>query len=83
MCIRDRDQIGTVTGLAYTSFGGDVLQVEVNHFEGKGKLVITGQLGDVMKESATIAYDYVRANAKKYKIQPEAVSYTHLIILKR
>lgn len=66
-----KDQIGTVTGLAYTSFGGDVLQVEVNHFEGKGKLVITGQLGDVMKESATIAYDYVRANAKKYKIQPE------------
>ena len=52
-----KDQIGTVTGLAYTSFGGDVLQVEVNHFEGKGKLVITGQLGDVMKESATIAYD--------------------------
>ena len=66
-----KDQIGTVTGLAYTSFGGDELQVEVNHFEGKGKLVITGQLGDVMKESATIAYDYVRANAKKYKIQPE------------
>ena len=66
-----KDQVGTVTGLAYTSFGGDVLQVEVNHFEGKGKLVITGQLGDVMKESATIAYDYVRANAKKYKIQPE------------
>ena len=60
--------MGTVTGLAYTSFGGDVLQVEVNHFEGKGKLVITGQLGDVMKESASIAYDYVRANAKKYKI---------------
>ena len=66
-----KDQIGTVTGLAYTSFGGDVLQIEVNHFEGKGKLVITGQLGDVMKESATIAYDYVRANAKKYKIKPE------------
>lgn len=66
-----KDQIGTVIGLAYTSFGGDVLQVEVNHFEGKGKLVITGQLGDVMKESATIAYDYVRANAKKYKIKPE------------
>lgn len=63
-----KNQVGTVTGLAYTSFGGDVLQVEVNHFEGKGKLVITGQLGDVMKESASIAYDYVRANAKKYKI---------------
>lgn len=66
-----KDQIGTVTGLAYTSFGGDILQIEVNHFEGKGKLVITGQLGDVMKESASIAYDYVRANAKKYKIDPK------------
>lgn len=66
-----KDQIGTVTGLAYTAFGGDVLQIEVTYFDGKGKLVITGQLGDVMKESATIAYDYVRANARKYKIQPE------------
>lgn len=66
-----KDQVGTVTGLAYTSFGGDVLQIEVTHFDGKGKLVITGQLGDVMKESATIAYDYVRANAKKFKIEPE------------
>lgn len=64
-----KDQIGTVTGLAYTSFGGDVLQIEVNYFKGKGNLIITGQLGDVMKESATIAYDYVRANAKKYKIE--------------
>ncbi|NBJ63619.1 endopeptidase La [bacterium c-19] len=66
-----RNQVGTVTGLAYTAFGGDVLQIEVTHFDGKGKLVITGQLGDVMKESATIAYDYVRANADKYKIKPD------------
>ncbi|MEG0736444.1 MAG: endopeptidase La, partial [Longicatena sp.] len=66
-----KDQVGTVTGLAYTSFGGDILQIEVNHFEGKGKLVITGQLGDVMKESASIAYDYVRANANKYKISSD------------
>lgn len=66
-----KDQVGTVTGLAYTSFGGDVLQIEVNHFEGKGKLILTGQLGDVMKESASIAYDYVRANCKKYKIKPD------------
>lgn len=62
------DQVGTVTGLAYTSFGGDVLQIEVTYFEGKGNLVITGQLGDVMKESATIAYDYVKANAKAFGI---------------
>ncbi|MCH4284503.1 MULTISPECIES: endopeptidase La [Bacillota] len=66
-----KDQVGTVTGLAYTAFGGDVLQIEVNHFEGKGKLILTGQLGDVMKESASIAYDYVRANCQKYKIKPD------------
>ena len=63
-----KDQIGVVTGLAYTAFGGDILQIEVNYFEGKGKLIITGQLGDVMKESAEIALDYIKANAKKYHI---------------
>ena len=66
-----KDQVGTVTGLAYTAFGGDVLQIEVNHFEGNGKLILTGQLGDVMTESASIAYDYVRANCQKYKIKPD------------
>ncbi len=63
-----KDEVGVVTGLAYTQFGGDILQIEVNYFEGKGNLVITGQLGDVMKESASIALDYVKANAKKYGI---------------
>lgn len=63
-----KSHVGLVTGLAYTAYGGDVLQVEVNYFEGKGKLIITGQLGDVMKESAEIALDYVKANAKKYGI---------------
>ena len=66
-----KNQIGVVTGLAYTSFGGDILPIEVNYFEGKGKLVVTGQLGDVMKESAEIALDYVKANAKKYDIDPK------------
>lgn len=66
-----KDQVGTVTGLAYTSFGGDILQIEVTHFEGKGKFVLTGKLGDVMKESASIAYDYVRANAKQFNIDPK------------
>lgn len=75
-----KDQVGTVTGLAYTSFGGGVLQIEVTQFEGKGKLVITGQLGDVMKESASIAYDYVRANAKKFKIKPEVFDKTDVHI---
>ncbi|MDF9866676.1 ATP-dependent Lon protease [Bacilli bacterium PM5-3] len=63
-----KDQVGVVTGLAYTAFGGDILPIEVNYFKGKGRLVITGQLGDVMKESANIALDYVKANAKKYNI---------------
>jgi ATP-dependent Lon protease len=65
-----KDQVGVVTGLAYTSFGGDVLSIEVNYFEGKGRLVMTGQLGDVMKESAEIAMDYVKAHAKELKIDP-------------
>lgn len=62
------EQVGVVTGLAYTQFGGDILPIEVNYFPGKGGLVLTGKLGDVMKESASIALDYVKANSKKYKI---------------
>lgn len=65
------DQVGTVTGLAYTSFGGDILQIEANQFAGKGRLVLTGQLGDVMKESASIALDYVKAHAKDYDVKVE------------
>ena len=75
-----KDQVGTVTGLAYTSFGGDVLQIEVNKFEGKGKLVLTGQLGDVMKESASIALDYIRANAGKFKISSDIFEKTDIHI---
>lgn len=66
-----KDQIGVVTGLAYTSFGGDVLPVEVTYFDGSGKFIVTGQLGDVMKESTSIALDYIKSNAKKYKIDPK------------
>jgi ATP-dependent Lon protease len=65
------DQVGTVTGLAYTSFGGDILQIEATRFDGKGRLVLTGQLGDVMKESASIALDYIHAHASEYDINPE------------
>lgn len=61
-------QIGVVTGLAYTQFGGDILPIEVNTFQGKGNLVLTGKLGEVMKESATIALNYVKANALKYGV---------------
>ena len=66
-----KDQIGTVTGLAYTSFGGDILQIEANPFEGKGRLILTGKLGDVMKESASIALDYIKAHAKEFHIDPK------------
>ncbi|MFV0255514.1 MAG: endopeptidase La [Erysipelotrichaceae bacterium] len=62
------NQVGVATGLAYTQFGGDVLPIEVTYFDGNGKLIITGQLGDVMKESATIAYGFIKANAKKFNI---------------
>ena len=63
-----KNQIGVITGLAYTEYGGSTLPIEVNYFPGKGNLVLTGKLGDVMKESASIALDYVKANAKRYKI---------------
>lgn len=64
-------QVGVITGLAYTEYGGDILPIEVTYFKGKGGLVLTGKLGDVMKESATIALDYVKANAVKYNIDPQ------------
>ena len=64
------DQVGVTTGLAYTQYGGDILPVEVATFSGKGLINITGNLGNVMKESATIALGYVRSNAAKYKIDP-------------
>ena len=57
------DQVGLVTGLAWTSVGGEVLEVEVNVMDGTGKLELTGNLGDVMKESAHAALSYIRANA--------------------
>ena len=71
-----KNQIGCVTGLAYTSFGGDVLEIEVNYFKGQGHLILTGKLGDVMKESASIAMDYVKAHAKQLGIDPKFFS-TH------
>ncbi len=61
-------QVGVVTGLAYTQYGGDILPIEVTTFPGKGRLILTGLLGDVMKESAEIALGYVRSHASKLKI---------------
>ena len=67
-------QIGVVNGLAYTQFGGDTLPIEVNYFKGNGNLVLTGSLGDVMKESAQIALSYIKANYKKFKIDYEKLT---------
>lgn len=64
----NESQVGVVTGLAYTQYGGEILPIEVNYFKGKGNLVLTGKLGEVMKESATIALDYIKANAVTFHI---------------
>lgn len=65
------DQVGVATGLAYTTVGGDTLQIEVSLSPGKGKLVLTGKLGDVMKESAQAAFSYIRSKADELGIDPE------------
>jgi ATP-dependent Lon protease len=64
----EEDQIGAVTGLAWTEVGGDTLVIEVSILPGKGKLTLTGKLGDVMKESAQAAFSYTRSRADKLKI---------------
>lgn len=65
------DQIGVVTGLAYTTVGGDTLSIEVSLSPGKGKLILTGKLGDVMRESAQAAFSYVRSKAEQFGIDPK------------
>ena len=65
------DEVGLVTGLAWTSVGGETLEVEVNVMDGSGKLELTGNLGDVMKESAHAALSYIRANAQKLGVAPD------------
>ncbi|QCR33045.1 endopeptidase La [Lysinibacillus sp. SGAir0095] len=67
----EENQIGVATGLAYTTVGGDTLQIEVSLTPGKGKLILTGKLGDVMKESAQTALSYVRSLSDKLQIDNE------------
>lgn len=67
----EKDEVGIVRGLAWTSVGGDTLQIEVNTMPGKGEFKLTGQLGDVMKESAAAGISYIRSVSDKYEIQPE------------
>ncbi len=67
--IAKKDEVGIVRGLAWTSVGGDTLQIEVNMMPGEGKIDLTGQMGDVMKESARIALSYVRSVGEQYQIE--------------
>ena len=69
-----KSEIGAATGLAWTSVGGTTLTIEVSLMKGKGEILLTGSLGDVMKESARTAISYIRANADKYKIDPDLFS---------
>lgn len=70
----NESQVGLVNGLAYTPYGGDVLPIEVNCYKGTGKLILTGSLGDVMKESASIALDYIKANTKEFDIKSSMIT---------
>ncbi len=67
--VNENDEAGIVRGLAWTSVGGDTLQIEVNVMPGEGEIQLTGQLGDVMKESARTGISYIRSVGKKYKIE--------------
>ena len=69
--VRPTDEVGVVTGLAWTSVGGETMEIETTVLPGTGKVQITGQLGDVMKESAQIAVSYVRSIAEDYGISPD------------
>ena len=66
--VNPADEVGIVRGLAWTSVGGDTLQIEVNVMPGKGEIALTGQLGDVMKESAGAGISYIRSVSEKYEI---------------
>jgi ATP-dependent Lon protease len=69
--VEDKNQVGISTGLAYTQAGGDILFIEVALMPGKGQIILTGQLGNVMKESARAAFSYVRSHSKELEIDPK------------
>ncbi|HCL82133.1 MAG TPA: endopeptidase La, partial [Nitrospiraceae bacterium] len=75
-----KSEIGVATGLAWTEAGGDIIYIEATIMKGKGSLTLTGQLGDVMKESAQAALSYIRSKAKKLKISDDTFSKTDLHI---
>ncbi len=76
----DSDQIGAATGLAWTAVGGTTLTIEVSAMHGKGDVLLTGKLGDVMKESARAAISYIRSNSDEYGISPETFENTDIHI---
>jgi ATP-dependent Lon protease len=76
----DNDTAGVVTGLAWTSVGGDILFIESLVTKGSGKLTMTGNLGSVMKESATIALEFIKSNAQALGINPEVLSQNNIHI---
>jgi ATP-dependent Lon protease len=72
--VQDRDEVGISTGLAWTQAGGEILYIETSLSKGKGGIILTGQMGDVMKESATTAMSYIRGNADRYGIDEKSYS---------
>ncbi len=74
----EQDTVGVVTGLAWTQVGGEILFVEASKSAGKGNLTLTGNLGDVMKESATLAYEYLKANADQLGVDPKVFEENNL-----
>ena len=76
----DNERIGIVNGMAYTEFGGDILPIEATMFKGKGELILTGSLGDIMIESAKIALDYIKSNAKEFNVDLESLEKNNIHI---
>ena len=74
------NSVGTFNALAFTSFGGETLKVEVTYYKGDGKIILTGQLGDVMKESCEIALSYIKANCNTFGIDYEELSNSNIHI---
>ena len=77
---RERDMVGVANGLAWTSAGGEIMHIEATPMPGSGKLILTGKLGDVMKESAQAALTYIRARAKEFGLEPGFASKTDIHI---
>jgi ATP-dependent Lon protease len=78
--MREEDEVGVVTGVAWTPTGGDIMSVEINLMPGKGSLTLTGQLGDVMQESAKAAWSYTRSQAQLWDISEETLQNTDIHI---